>query len=390
MAGRRRFGRLRKLPSGRWQARYTAGDGADRPAPHTFATKRDASVWLTQIEADLARGAWVDPNAGRRTVGEWAERWLSAVSPHLKVKTRATYASLLRSTVLPRFGDVTMTAVQPIMVGEWVAGLTARGLSPSRVCQSYRLLSQVMGSAVDNGLLPVTPCRGVRLPRMPSTEPHILTVPEVERLAAAAVPPHGLVVQLLAYAGLRVGEAFALRRRYVNLDDGRLVVAESLTEVAGRHTFDTPKSHQRREVTLPAFVVDELRAHLSATVDTGPDALLFVGRTGRALHYNSWRRSRFDPAVLAAGLVDVTPHDLRATHATWIADAHGVMAAAKRLGHSNASVTTRHYARAVEGRDGLIAAGLDEARRLAAPNLGDADRARGGHDDGEEDPGSAA
>ncbi|MEW9530412.1 tyrosine-type recombinase/integrase [Microbispora sp. NPDC049125] len=56
---------------------------------------------------------------------------------------------------------------------------------------------------------------------------------------------------------------------------------------------------------------------------------------------------------------DVTPHDLRATHSTWVADRHGVMAVARRLGHSNASVTTRHYARAVEGRDREIADGFD-------------------------------
>ena len=61
----------------------------------------------------------------------------------------------------------------------------------------------------------------------------------------------------------------------------------------------------------------------------------------------------------AAGLGHVTPKDLRATHGTWVADRHGVMAAAKRLGHSNASVTTRHYARAVEARDAQIADDLD-------------------------------
>jgi integrase len=247
------------------------------------------------------------------------------------------------------------------MVGEWVASLTGRGLSPSRVRQSYRLLSQLMSAAVDNDLIPVTPCRRVRLPRMPETEPHILTVEEVERLVAACRSPHGLLVQLLAYGGLRIGEAFAVRRRRnVDLFAGRLTV-EALTEVAGRHTFDTPKSHQRRDLLLPAFVVAELRCHLAELADS-PDALLFLSRAGRPFHYNSWRRTYFDPAVEAAGLLDVTPHDLRASHATWVADAHGVMAAARRLGHSNASVTTRHYARSVDTRDVEIAADLGKVR----------------------------
>src|SRR4051794_6707921 len=60
----------------------------------------------------------------------------------------------------------------------------------------------------------------------------------------------------------------------------------------------------------------------------------------RVLGYTAWRSMHFNPAVKAAGLVDVTPHDLCASHATWVADKHGVLAAARRLGHSNASVTT--------------------------------------------------
>ncbi|MBB4714017.1 hypothetical protein BJ965_003899 [Streptomyces luteogriseus] len=80
---------------------------------------------------------------------------------------------------------------------------------------------------------------------------------------------------------------------------------------------------------------------------------------GKPLRYNQWRKAYFDPAVPAAGLTDVTPHDLRASHGTWVADKFGVMTAAHRLGHSNASATTRHYARPVAGRDDQVAEAAD-------------------------------
>lgn len=96
-AAKRRFGRVRKLPSGRWQARYRGPDGIDRPAPETFATKRDADRWLTLAEAEIARGKWVDPE-------------VRLTEPAPKVKTRATYASLLKTTVLPRFGELPVAA----------------------------------------------------------------------------------------------------------------------------------------------------------------------------------------------------------------------------------------------------------------------------------------
>jgi integrase len=258
-----------------------------------------------------------------------------------------------------------MAQVQPITVAEWLAELTERGLSPSRVRQSYRLFSQLMSAAVDNDVLTLSPCRKVRLPKMPETEPTILTVAQVEALATATRAPHDMLVYLLAYGGLRIGEAFALRREHVDLLHGRLIVAEAVTEISGRLTFGTTKAHQQRVVALPAFLTDRLAAHLDELVGPEPRALLFTGRTGKAQHYNSWRRFVFDPVAATAGLPGVTPHDLRATCATRVAADQGVMEAAKRLGHSRASVTTRHYARAVDGRDADVAAHLDEIRRAA-------------------------
>ena len=96
-----------------------------------------------------------------------------------------------------------------------------------------------------------------------------------------------------------------------------------------------------------------------ADLPGGPDTLLFTNRHGGPLRYNQWRKAHFDPAVSAAGLDDVTLHDLRASHGTWVADRYGVMTAAHRLGHSNASVTTRHYARPVAGRDVEVAQAAD-------------------------------
>ena len=61
MPGKRRFGRVRELPSGRWQARYKGPDGIDRPAPRTFDSKTSAERWLTLTEAEIIQGDWIDP-----------------------------------------------------------------------------------------------------------------------------------------------------------------------------------------------------------------------------------------------------------------------------------------------------------------------------------------
>ena len=76
MARARSFGNIRKLPSGRYQARYWHL-GKQIPADTTFANKTDARRWLATIEADMFRGVWINPNAGKIPFGEYAERWVA-------------------------------------------------------------------------------------------------------------------------------------------------------------------------------------------------------------------------------------------------------------------------------------------------------------------------
>lgn len=382
MARARDFGSVRKLDSGRWQARYRGPDGQRRAAPTTFKTEREASRWLSLKEAEIARGEWVDPNAGKISVVEWGERWLASVRESLKPKTFASYESLFRALVVPAFGNRELRLVRPINVAEWITAMKRRNLSASRIRQAHVVLSQIMKSAVQNELIYNSPCQNTKLPRLPRTEPHILADDEVRRLIAVSDAPLDLIVQTLAYAGLRIGEVFALRRGRIALKAGQIVVAETLVEIGGRLSFGTPKSHEMRVVKIPAFLVKAFAAHMEKMTDKDPSALLFVGRTGKPLHYNAWRTWKWDPAVKAAELEGVTPHDLRATHATNVANEHGVMAAAARLGHSNASVTTRHYARTRPGTDDRVAESLDQAHGADASDSG----ADTGHGDDDEDP----
>ena len=76
MAKKRRFGRVRKLPSGRFQARYQDPDGNARPAPQTFATKTDTDRWLSKIETEILAGEWRKPDAGRIALGHFLLTWI--------------------------------------------------------------------------------------------------------------------------------------------------------------------------------------------------------------------------------------------------------------------------------------------------------------------------
>ena len=95
MAGKRRFGRVRRLPSGRWQARYKGPDGIDRPAPSTFATKGDAEWWLSSHWADIITDNWLDADVGRVLFADYARAWVPE-RPNLWPRTLRLYEGLGR------------------------------------------------------------------------------------------------------------------------------------------------------------------------------------------------------------------------------------------------------------------------------------------------------
>lgn len=75
--GHRGFGNVRKLPSGRWQARYPGPDGQLRNAPRTFAGKREAEQWLSLTEAQLVTGDWTDPARAKIRLADYAAKWIN-------------------------------------------------------------------------------------------------------------------------------------------------------------------------------------------------------------------------------------------------------------------------------------------------------------------------
>ncbi|MFE8986611.1 tyrosine-type recombinase/integrase [Streptomyces collinus] len=356
---RRHFGRVRKLPSGRYQARYLAPDGQLRPAPHTFRTKKDADDWLADKQTELRRGDWHDPDAGKAPFGEFAAAWIK--ERELTSTTRQLYGSLLRHHLEPAFGAVNVAEISPPLVRRWRADKLASGTGPTTVAKAYALLRAIMGTAVADQMIRRNPCTIKGASTVHTPERPTATVQEVYDLADAMQPRYRVLVLMAGFLGLRWGELIGLHRRDIDLDHGTVRVRRAVAELFnGQREIKAPKSAAgKRTVSIPAAIIPDIRDHLERYAEAGADGRVFLGAKGatpRRNHFNRlWRKACSD-----AGIKGLHFHDLRHTGDTLAASTGAsTRELMTRMGHSTARAALI-YQHASAARDRLIADALSD------------------------------
>ena len=354
---RRRFGYVRKLPSGRFQASFIGPSGVRQTAPGTFRTKTDADRWLSAVEADILRGAWLNEDLGREPFGNYARRWLRD-HPRIGPRYRETCERNLRLHLVP-LHDVPLRALTPAVVREWYSSALRGSGGRISIQQAYRFLRAVMNTAVRDGAIVKNPCQIAGAGSDRAKERPVASPAEVVALVEAITPRYRAAVLLAAWCGLRRGEVLGLRRDDVDLVAGCVIVRRNRVELLSTRTsFDAePKTDAgKRTVALPPHVLPVLAEHMASWA--GPDRV-FVGRDGRPMRGDAMRQA-FDRARRKAGMPGFRFHDLRHTGQT-LAAATGatVKDLMRRLGHASPAASYR-YLHAVDGRDAEIASALSE------------------------------
>ncbi|MFI8511240.1 tyrosine-type recombinase/integrase [Streptomyces sp. NPDC085460] len=292
----RRFGAVRQYRSGRWTASYLDPTGERRRAPDTFETKTDAEIWLSQIEADITRNAWRDPDAGAVNFEEYATKWV--VERGVAPLTEELYTRLLRLHIVPTFGGLDLDEITPPRVREWRAERLAATGAATTVAKSYRLLKAILETAADDELIRRNPCRIRGAGKEVSKSGQVATVEQVDALAEAVGIRWRLMVYLGAYGPMRPEEQAELRRKDVDVDNVTIVIRKAAPELAtGKRAEGPTKSEAgKRVVVLPEFLRTDLKRHMDWYAEKGPEGLLFVGEKGapfrRSTFGRRWRKAR--------------------------------------------------------------------------------------------------
>lgn len=369
MGDRRSWGKLRKLPSGRWQASYVGPDLVRHTAKATFTAKLDAEGWLRDERRLVEYHAWTPPAqreaeriAGGVTVAEFAAQWVQ--QRPLKSRTRIGYESTLaRHITDTSLGRLPLRNVTKAAVRAWYADMDAA--KPTARAHAYQLLHAVLATAVADELLPSNPAHITRAMAVPTKrQPVILEAAEVAALADEIRPELRALILVAAWCGPRWGELVELRRRDVGKDCATITIARGATHRQGECRVDVPKSGRGRAVVVPPHVRPALVEHLKRYVDKIPGAQLFPAARGGCHLNDRVFREHYNTALAAIGRDGKkqprpTIHDLRHFAGTSAARVGNLRETMDRLGHSTVKASLRYQSIAA-GRDAAVAEALSK------------------------------
>jgi integrase len=317
---RRRFGYLRQLPSGRWQASYLGPDQERYRAPHTFKTRNDGAQWLNHEEAHIITGQWMLRKNITPPFGDYCENFIATQTTSsgeaLKPTTQHLYRTLLRVHLQP-FHLVALADITPDMVRNWWSETTQDGKRTSR-SRAYKLMSATFTRAVEDGVVRRTPCvvRGAHT-AVTGKKIVVPTAEETKRIIDNMNPRFMLLTMVLANSGLRFGEAVALRRSDLSpatmggADTWEISVTKTAVLVGGVVTTQAPKTEASIRTLKLRPEVGELITALLSTLPSGGDPLLFTNGSGGYIRNDVYTNS-FRRALKKAGVdPHVTPHSLR-------------------------------------------------------------------------------
>lgn len=361
--GRRGWGWLRKLPSGRWHASYIGPDLARHNAPTTYGSRMDGEAWLASERRLIERDEWTSPavraaakTARGVTVTEYAEHWIIQ-RVNLTRSVRADYERKVRKFVAPTpLGRLPLSAVTPEACRSWYANLDAS--KPSARASAYAFLRTVLNTATSEGMFERNPAVISGASAQPRTkrQQEVLTTGEVARLAEAAPERLRAYVLVSVYLALRKGEALELRRRDVSDDVSTITITRShLHHPGGDCEVKDTKTGDTRVLSIPPHIRADVKHHLALYAAADADGLLFPSPLGRCHLSDDAVRKALKPVLTAIGHPGMVLHDFRHTGATLTAQTGATLAETmQRLGHRSTAAAMR-YQHAASDRDALLA-----------------------------------
>ena len=304
---------------------------------------------------------------------DWAERFIVQQSHNLDMEFetfwqiyRADMGQRLRENtlrskdyivelkILPYFGKRKITEIKAADVRLWQNELMKKGYSQTYLRSVNNQLAAIFNYATKYYDLPKNPCNQAgTIGKGKAEEMKFWTQEEFERFLDCVkdkpVSYYGFLT--LYWTGCRIGELLALTLEDFNAEEKTLRINKSYQRINGRDVITPPKTEKgKRIITLPDYLVEELKEYVSRLYGIMPEDRLFM--TTKAYFEHEMIRG-----TELSGVKRIRIHDIRHSHASLLISKLGMQPnlVADRLGHEKIQTTLSTYSHLYP----------DQARKLA-------------------------
>jgi integrase len=355
---------VHNIGPGKWEVRFRKG-GANR-SKTIKGSKREALDYEAYVRRQILDGLPIPRRADNPLLEDFAAQWLTSKRRGLRKRTFRNYELLIDDHIAGPLGGYKLMELTPDEIAKWQERKLAEGAGLERITRAGRLLRQILDEAEQRELIVRNPARFLKAP--PKKKKVIIPaeVEEVEAMRGYFLSKKRLsdatLITLMAYGGLRVGEAFGLD--WSSVDGARIWIRHSLEdngEVAPTKTGET------RHIDLPSQAAADLNAWRLAT--EVPRGLIF----GRASDEqgltkddrDNWRSRWCKKAATAAGLSNFPPKDLRHTSVS-LRVAAGMSLADNAAYHGHSiEISVRNYQHIINAYQGKPVVPVEDRIALA-------------------------
>lgn len=353
-------GSIYQRKDGRWLVTFDTG--LRQPSGKRFLiykycdTQASAVEVLHQLQSEKAMGV-CHSKAAIKT-GDWIETWIEKhKAPKLAPSTLTSYRNNFRVHIKPYVGEIALKDLTTYHIQKM---LDSMGGSFSLFVKVYNVIHGALEKAVELGMIPKNPCKGVAYPKDDRKKVWALTKEEQQRLIAALDGEYYRVMLLTyLYTGMRAGECIPLQWKDVDLSKHTIRVNK---KAILHHDYATHSGKQeiqdfcktessKRTIVITAGLVailaehkEEMKKRAAALgLEWSEDSLVFWNTRNKIVQYGNLKES-LNKIYRKAGIEGATMHTLRHTYATRCFEAGvNIKAISEQLGHANVKTTYNIY-----------------------------------------------
>lgn len=325
-------------------------------------TQREAIEVLEQLQAEKQMGVC----HGKSTIktGDWIKHWIEAKASKIAPATLTSYRNNFRLHISPCIGDIVLRDLTSNNLQRMLDNI---GGTKSTFTKNYNIVHGALEHAVDLGMIPRNPCKGVNHPKDDTEEMRVLTKEEQKAFISALDGEYYRpMILTYLYTGMRMGEGVPLLWTDVDLEkrtiriNKKAIVAHNYEKHEAKQEvqpFCKTKSSTRTIAITNGLVriLSEHKATMQALAEElgeewTEDRLVFPNTWGNIVHTRNLQKV-VERIYKKAGIEGATMHTLRHTYATRCFEADvDIKAISKQLGHAKVKTTYDTYVHLLEDK----------------------------------------